>query len=452
MTDNTAPSAQRSEPERKARSYFAGRSLAFLLNVALVALCLYLTWPLIASARAGAGNTIALAILLLSMLVFAGLTLFGGRRLNLVLLGIALGAFAAGELYFRMRDPAPSERWSRSLLGNGQRPYVMFTGAPGSTGTMPPEQGGTSRADNSYTLDGRGFRIERPLREHKPPGELRIFVVGGSSVFNGAPLAKSIPGEIEAELRRRGLAAATVYNFGIVAAVSGQELELIAQQLADYAPDIVISYGGAADMHTAYRYDPRPGFPRDFVKLQVGTQMLAVGVDLRTAVSSQAFRSRLLARIFMPPGGLAPPLPLDTLRQAVGYGTPEWETAVVAAYRDNLHRMCRLGRAFGFKFYAVLQPTIHQKAPLSEAEVKIAAADANRAAYLQRQVGRAADAFQQLQAADGVEAGCRFVDLSRTFANDSRPLFWDFMHVNNDGNATIAAAIAAEVTGSLQPR
>ena len=80
-------------------------------------------------------------------------------------------------------------------------------------------------------------------------------------MFNGAPLEKTIPGQIESELRNRGFSGAKVYNFGIVAAVSGQELALLTHLLVDYAPDFVISYGGGNDLHSPYQYDPRPGFP-----------------------------------------------------------------------------------------------------------------------------------------------------------------------------------------------
>jgi hypothetical protein len=47
---------------------------------------------------------------------------------------------------------------------------------------------------------------------------------------------------------------------------------------------------------------------------------------------------------------------------------------------------------------------------------------------------------------------CRFVDLSQIFANDPRSLFWDFSHVNNDGNATIGAAIAEGLARTLLAR
>jgi lysophospholipase L1-like esterase len=393
---------------------------------------------------------IYLTTLTLPVLAFAYLALVGSRLINIGLLIACVCGLAIGEIYLRLRIPAPEQRWSAPIVRNGQHPYYMFTGAPHSSGRMMPEQGGADDADNIYRLNSLGFRIDRPLIKSKPEGEVRIFVLGGSTVFNGAPLAKTIPSQIEFELLRRGFSGAKVYNFGIVAAVSGQELALLTHLLVDYHPDIVISYGGGNDFHSPYQYDPRPGFPFDFITLQVGAQALARGLDLRSALTSQLFRSRVIALIFAPRGQEIR-LPMRALRTAVGYGTPEWENAIIEEYSNNLHRMCQVGRSFNFRFYAVLQPLIFQKSPLSNTERELKFGDADFASYMRRQHDLAVIAFHRLQSDDGREGTCRFVDLSQIFVNDPRGLFWDFIHVNNDGNTTIASAIATDLATRWAP-
>jgi len=144
-------------------------------------------------------------------------------------------------------------------------------------------------------------------------------------------------------------------------------------------------------------------------------------------------------------------LPLGEMRGMVGYRTPEWESAIIDEYSNNLYRMCQLGRAFNFKFYAIFQPSILQKSPLSDAERKLKFGDSEYASYMQRQHDRVVAAFRQLQSGDGRDGTCRFVDLSQIFVNDPRGLFWDFFHLNNDGNATIASAIAANLVARLPP-
>jgi hypothetical protein len=145
-------------------------------------------------------------------------------------------------------------------------------------------------------------------------------------------------------------------------------------------------------------------------------------------------------------------LPLTALRTAAGYRTPQWEKAIIDAYSDNLYRMCQLGSAFNFRFYAVLQPMIFQKSPLTETEMKLKFGDANFVSYMRRQHDQASNAFQRLQADNRLEENCRFVDLSQIFANDPRSLFSDFVHVADDANATIASAIVTNLANSLQPQ
>ena len=305
-----------------------GRPVAFWINATLIAVWLYLIWPLFTPVYLNQIYVVFLMILTLPALGYAYLTLIVGKKINIGLLIACVFAFTLGETYLRLWVPAPEQRWSAPIVRNGQHPYYMFTGAPASSGRMVPQQGGAGDADNIYRLNSLGFRIERPLVKSKPEGEVRIFVLGGSIVFNGAPLAKTIPGQLESELVRRGFSGVKVYNFGVVSAVSGQELALLTHLLVDYAPDVVISYGGGNDLHSPYQYDPRPGFPFDFITVQTGTQALARGLDLRSALASQLFRSRVIALI-LAPRMQEVRLPIGAIRKAVGYRTPEWESATI---------------------------------------------------------------------------------------------------------------------------
>lgn len=421
--------------------------MVFWINALLVIIWAYLLWPLFRPVYCSTAYAIYLSLLTLPVLGYAYLALVGRRRTNVSLLILLVLGFIVGETYVRLRVPRV-ETGSEPLIANGQNPYYMFTGVPGSSGRMVPQQGGVSEADNAYRLNSLGFRIERALLRPKSEGELRIFVLGGSTVFHGAPLAKTIPGQIELGLRQAGFNRAQVYNFGVVSAVSGQALALLIHLLTDYGPDVVIFYGGGNDIVQPYQFDPRPGFPIDFIRVQVGTQMLTGSADFRSAFASQLFRSRLITMIFAPRLQEVR-LPMSALRKTVGYRTPAWELATVENFRRNMHRMCRVGHAFNFKFYAVLQPLIFQKSPWSDAEKNLRFGDAQFADYMRRQHDRSARAFGTLQAEEGGTVACRFVDLSQIFAHDARPLFWDFIHINNDGNATLGAAIAVDLARSL---
>jgi lysophospholipase L1-like esterase len=391
------------------------------------------------------------ATLMLPAIGYAYLAFVGGPKINAGLLVVLVVGFAIGEAYVRREPSPPENEIAATIISGRQHPYFMYTGNPNSTNRIPLQQGGRNDADRIYTLNSDGFRIERPLERNKPEQQLRIFVTGGSIVVFGAPLSNTIPGLIEFDLAKKGFPNAKVYNFGIVGAVSGQELALLTRKLVDYHTDIVVSYGGGNDIHEPYQYDPRPGYPSNFLRLQMAADLLRDRLDFRSALPSQVFRSRLIARI-LKPRAQEIRAPLGPVRKAVGYRTPAWEHQIIDIYRDNLHRMCRMTRAFNYRFYAVLQPMIFQKAHLSAAENHLIFGDADFATYMRRQQDRAANAFQQLQVDDGADGKCRFLDLSQIFDNDPRNLFWDFIHINNAGNRTVAAAITADLVASFLHR
>jgi hypothetical protein len=85
-------------------------------------------------------------------------------------------------------------------------------------------------------------------------GELRIFVIGGSTVFNGAPLEKTIRPD---RIRTTDAVSRAKVSLGIVA-VSGQELALLTHLLVDYAPDFVISWWRQRS-HSPYQYESTSG-------------------------------------------------------------------------------------------------------------------------------------------------------------------------------------------------
>jgi lysophospholipase L1-like esterase len=88
-------------------------------------------------------------------------------------------------------------------------------------------------------VSSSGFRGP-PFESQKPADRLRIVVMGDSCIF-GVGAENSLPGEIEAELDRRGIRA-QVINAGVPGYSSEQGKKLLAQVLA-WQPDVVlISY------------------------------------------------------------------------------------------------------------------------------------------------------------------------------------------------------------------
>src|SRR6185436_19830605 len=129
-------------------------------------------------------------------------------------------------------------------------PYIMFKGAAKTK---------TGFGDEVY--NERGYRGAYPHMP-KDTSEFRIIVTGGSAVWEGEP---SIPQLLEEEFHRNNYPNVSVYNFGIVSAVSSMELSCMVNEITDLSPDLVITYNGANDIISPLKYDPRPGYPFNFL-------------------------------------------------------------------------------------------------------------------------------------------------------------------------------------------
>src|SRR5262249_10318049 len=138
------------KPIAAAIGLLVDRPVAFWINATLIALWLYMIWPLFAPVYLNQIYVVYLVILTLPALGYAYLALIGGKQVNIALLMACVFGFTLSETYLRLWVPAPEQRWSAPIVTNGQHPYYMFTGAPDSSGRMIPQQGGANDADNNY--------------------------------------------------------------------------------------------------------------------------------------------------------------------------------------------------------------------------------------------------------------------------------------------------------------
>jgi hypothetical protein len=314
----------------------------------------------------------------------------------------------------------------------------MFTGLQGKSVPMTSSMGG-NESDRIANFNSEGFRIEGDIVEPKPADEVRIFVLGGSTVMLGAPLAKTIPGIIETRLRAAGLKQARVYNFGVVGFVSGQQLSLLAHRLAALEPDLVIAYDGGNDLYEPWLYDPRPGYPFNFLAWEAAIPPVPRS---STRTLSDAVDDSALTRFLFDPKGQQQRGALRTLREQVQFGTSSWKQKVVAAYIGNIVAACRLSRSNNFLFAEFFQPTLHYTRDLNPDQVKLAGGEQ----MIEGMREQRAIVLEAL--ANGIppnDPACRFGDLSGTFETQGSEYYWDLIHVDNRGNEIIGKRIADEL-------
>jgi hypothetical protein len=340
----------------------------------------------------------------------------------------AMGSFGAGVKNDRpWREP---------------RPYFMFGGpTDGRTvNLLPAMDEGAGRA---VRLNAEGFRT-REIVNPKPADEVRIFFVGGSTVIGGYQVETTIPGVVEAHLNANGLTQARTYNFGVLSFVSGQELALLVHRLIDLKPDLVIAYDGGNDLYEPWVYDPRPGYPFNFVTEEEAMTALANAEGDAKTLSSFARDSALVQALLGTTDWFnRMTLRLQRLRSKANYGTALWKEAVANAYARNLTVICHVARGNGALFAGYLQPLLAYSKPLDASQAAATGGDA-MVQGLREQRDMALRAIGAQFPAPSVEAGCRFGDLSRILQDDAAA-FTDAIHVDNKSNQMIGRRIAEDL-------
>lgn len=227
------------------------------------------------------------------------------------------------------------------------KPYVMFGGA----------QNGSLR--NSEELNNLGYRGKTPLVP-KEPNEFRIFMLGGSTVFRGNP---PLPAMLEEEFRKNDKGNVKVYNFGVVSAVSSMELSRIVFEISELQPDLIVMYNGANDILHPYTWDPRPGYPFNFIVYENNPLLES---DVRSYPTFNLFLyGSNLARSFFPHHFVRSFVPLKEERQKVNWGSNGWRNEIAGKYITNLAKARKISHAFGARFIAFFQPMVYYKDSLS---------------------------------------------------------------------------------------
>ena len=367
------------------------------------------------------------------------------RRGNNWLLAIFAALVVGAEIVLRIAgtlgDAAPGQ-----LDWRQPQPYFMFSGPENGIVKMPTSMGS---GDRTAVFNGNGFRIEKDITIPKPANELRVFVLGGSTVLMGSPLSNTIPGVIETNLRAGGLDRARVYNFGVVSFVSAQELSLLVHRLVALEPDLVIAYDGGNDLYEPWFYDPRPGYPFNFFTWEAA---LAPIQRPSTRTLADLAEDSALSRFLFDPKERQNRTTLRALRVKVGYRTARWKRNIVEAYTGNVVAMCRVSHANGILFASFFQPTLHYSLNLDAHQKELAEGgglnqDMGRQltqGMLEERTGVLA-AFENGIPPTEQDLGCRFNDLSGIFAQQGSEYYWDLIHVDNRGNRVIGSRIAKDL-------
>jgi lysophospholipase L1-like esterase len=266
-------------------------------------------------------------------------------------------------------------------------------------------------------VDANGLRAT--FDQNIPTDAPTLGVFGGSTVWGeGARDNYTIPSQI-AKLLLANDTPYRVINYGQTGYVSTQDLLLFQMQLLNNnAPNIAIFYGGFNDILSAY------------------SQNIS-GVTLQ---ESQRLSDSEAGRLLRTGQPILRPITQNLNAYDLSLVTQGDSSAqsIVTRYLANVQMIATLAKAYDVQVLFVWQPSIIYKNPLIEGEVGADQRMRTERAGFAELYG---EVDQLLRAKLAQVNPYNILLLSDLFKDDDRALFYDLVHITEEGNQSIAQAI-----------
>ena len=378
--------------------------------------------------------------------------------LVIVCVGAGILGLAAGEAWLRLRTPAgvPIPFYNRLY------PYVMFRPKENDSfvTTTTYDMSHHQRGVVHYTNED-GFRVPTPgyrIPRQRPPGQLRVAVLGGSAVQMGSRWQDTLPGSLRTVLRSAMPGQdIEVINGGIVSCVSRQSIAELVFTVASYKPDIVILYDGYNDLFLPITYESRPNFPYNFQTMEDAWNAWRENREepLWRVILSRSYVFNLLSHVRPANTGAQAAegfyMGANALRPQQIIDNPALVREHVAAYLSNWRSLIALAPAYRYLPVCVLQPTAGLDRAWATDYIargfRMRHDDADRWVTAFTLFYREAD--RQVSALQAEYPDVRIVSLAGQYL-PARTYFWDLVHVYDEVNTQIARQIAAEIHPDIE--
>ncbi len=313
-----------------------------------------------------------------------------------------------------------------------------------------------------FTTDNMGFRGDS-LVDPKPPGEFRVFMVGGSTtecfyLDDDDDLARVVQRELSAVAPP--ITTVRVYNAGLSGAASDDHIAMISQRIVHLEPDLVVVFCGVNDLtRSIYHYDYRhyieyrpayrkPWFKRWAMKLQI-TRRLFLAKERIDPDRQRLQESRTLVTNYEGLIGLERSAPETDAIPRTDEGS----------YATNLRTLAGIAHANGFKMVFMTQQTTWNSAVDRHARAhhwmryRAGAPDGGngnsptgftfREAAMDAAMERLNDAMRSV----ATEESIPLFDLARTLPK-SLEFFYDDCHFNVAGARATGTGLASFLVSS----
>jgi hypothetical protein len=203
-----------------------------------------------------------------------------------------------------------------------------------------------------------------------------------------------------------------------------------------------VCYDGVNDTYAAWQQH-QAGIPQNEASRALEFNMVnprrraqRVGLLVREYASTLALRRFAQSIVNKLPRHAAPP-PVETVPDDI------LAQNVVATYKAHMDLVRALANTYGFKYVFFWQPNIFEKKNLSHSEQVQADIMKTEGVFFHK----AYDAMRAAKVEDKSDG--HFYDISTIFADETKPLYFDFCHMGEEGYHAVAAHMIDPVMDTL---
>ncbi len=342
------------------------------------------------------------------------------RRLTLFVAGMAVIVVSL-EVGVRLTPSAvPAER---SFDRRMPTPYVEFYSEPDFHG-------------GGIDTNSVGFRYAE-LPRTKPPGEKRVFFLGGSAGFRGATNDQTIAGYMEqmlSSVESESVQRVRVINASGTSFCAAQSLVLLVTRILLYEPDVIVVFHGPESLLYPTVYESRPGYPFNFSVRERVRDKVAGKTDPGNPLTAMLMSLRFMQRFHPNLGRNARQDALAKYNNTIMIDTLDQYDPYIHAVVKDMQAMARVARAHGCRSLLATPPW-------------------KAAALLPGSVDRLADQVRAMTLSRDGDGG-RFVDTHAMGEELEARRLWrpDGVHWGDEGNKMIAERLvrALDDAGFLQ--
>ena len=269
-----------------------------------------------------------------------------------------------------------------------------------------------------------------------------IYFFGGSTTWGtGSRDDYTIPSAFAKQMADLGIGVRVV-NRGETGYVSTQEVLLLIRELQrGIAPDLVIFYNGVNDTYSAYQQGVAGMAQQEYNRVKEFNSRLekVPAKEILSSLSQRLSTSRFARGIWRRTIGGGNVTTRERVPSSFRTSSQEPLAArVLDIYESNIAIVSALAQYHYFKVLFCWQPTIFEKNNLTEYEAQEKQKQADLEPFFDRvyQMQRERD----LPTDDRTAA----LDLSRLFSEKSEPLYIDFCHLGETGDAYVAEELVKE--------